>query len=72
MGRLADWDNLDIITHVDRKVHCQPISMPAASLDSNPVRFYLTEAERLIYASVKHANISSDNGLSPVWRQTII
>ena len=32
----------------------------------------LTHWGRVIYASVKHTNIASDNGLSPVRRQAII
>ena len=32
----------------------------------------LIEAEWRIYASVKHTNIASDNGLSPIRRQAII
>ena len=34
--------------------------------------YQLIEAEWRIYASVKHTNIASDNGLSPVRRQAII
>ena len=30
------------------------------------------EAKWHIYASVKHANIASDNGFSPFWSQAII
>ena len=54
------------------QTHRQYWLLKYCSLPNYYYRVWLIEAEWRIYALVNYAIIGSDNGLSPVWHQTIV